>query len=454
MATLEYLENYLFRRYRKPGKIEAMSKRDRPWLSMIGTRIMDGGSDFRTPQLVAGGRAYARTRAQVQAIHRATEGNGAFATWANCPGDYSGGLQVSNRELAASKGSDAAFAKSWGIKSDAHVQEFGGIMSRGMLGPPGWFVCTGTISAGVITITAAEAFRVGEIELGDHLVASADDFSSPLVHTLLGAGSIGYVKNISRFGTTKTITVSQTPGGAAGTPDGWSGTIYIYRRGEAGGGIDLGESGGVNTNPNFVIDSIQAWLTGSAPSGVFKNVQRDRDDRLAGVRQVAGDVATLNIEEALENLFDLGRSLAGWRGKKKFFVHTTRFRQLSRSLETRRLRGLDPRSFTKGEKKGGGSDAYASFSYNYIALETQEGSYEIIDDPHMPTDYALAMNPDDWEIVTYSGFPEVVDYDKNKVLRNSSEDVFEFREVVYGNLMLKPEAQISQSGRTALPAAA
>ncbi len=453
MATLEYLENYLFRRYRKPGKIEAMSKRERVWLSMIDTRIMDGGSDFRTPQLVAGGRAYARTRAQVQAIHRAVEGNGAFATWANCPGEYSGGLQVSNRELAASKGSEAAFAKSWGIKSDAHVQEFGGIMSRGMLGPPGWYIATGTISNGVITLTAAESFRVAEVEIGDQLVASDNDFSSPLVHTLLGAGSVGYVKSIARFGPTKPITGEQPPGGAAGTPDGWTGTIFIFRRGEQGGGIDLGETGGNNANPNFVIDSIQAWLPETG-TGTFKNVDRSRDDRLVGVRQVAGDVSTLNLEETLENLFDLGRALAGWRGKKKFFLHTKRFRQLSRSLETRRLRGLDPRSFSKGEKKGGGSEAYASFSYNYIALETQEGSYEIIDDPHMPENYALAMDPNDWEIVTYSGFPEVIDYDKNKVLRNSAEDVFEFRECVYGNLMLKPDAQISQSGRTALPAAA
>jgi hypothetical protein len=445
--SLEYLDNYLFRRYRKPGKITAMSKREKPWLSMIKDRIIDGGSDWNTPALLSGGRGYARTRAQVQAIHRTPLGNGAFAQWRNSPGTYAGGYEISNREIALSKGAEAAFAKAQGIKADAHVGEFGSIMARGILGPPGWYLFTGTCTNGVISITAAEAFRVGEVELGDQLVASADPGDDP-TDSELGGGSVGHVINISRSATTKTITVSPTPEGAAGTPAGWTGTMYFFRRGEMGGGVDRG----ADNNSRFVIDSVQAWVPETEPSDTYKNVDRSRDSRLSGCRQLAADVATMTIEEVFESLYDLGRTLYGWKGKKKFFVHTTRFRQLTRSLENRRLRGGG--SFEKGERKGGGSEDYASFSYAYVSLTTQEGSYEIIDDPHMPADYALCMDPDDWEIVTAAGFPEVIDHDKNKVLRHASEDVFEFREAVYGSFQLKPEAQISQTGRTPLPAAA
>lgn len=441
MTALEF-DNWLHRKYAAVGKITAMSKRDRPFLSMISTTT-GGGSDFNTPVLVSGGRGFSNTRANAQSISDTSAGNGAFAEWKNVPGEYKGSLQIKDREIAASKENFSAYARALGAKTDAHVSEFGGIMSRAILGPPGMYLCTGTISSGVVTITAAEADRVAEIELGDQIQASADDGDST-GHTLLGSSSVGYVIGVSRSGSTTTFTVSTTAGGSAGTPAGWTGTMYFYRLGEFKGGIDRGTG-------THVIDSIQAWVPETEPSDTYKQVDRSADSRLSGVRQLTAEVTSLNIEETLENLSDRGRSRYGWTGTKKCFLHTTRFRQLSRSLETRRLRGGS--SFEKGSKKVGEKE-YASFSYNYISLSTQSGAYEIIDEPHMPADYALMTNPDDWEIMTYSGFPAIIDEDTNRILRKTTEDTYEFRETAYASFKLKKEAMISQTGRTALPAAA
>lgn len=441
MTALEF-DNWLHRKYATVGKVTAMSKRDRPFLSMISTTT-GGGADFNSPLLLSGGRGFSNTRANAQSISDTAAGNGAFAEWRSVPGEYKGSLRIKDREIAASNENFSAYARALGAKTDAHVNEFGGIMERAILGPQGMYVCTGTISSGVITITAAEADRVAEIELGDQFQASADNASSTS-HTLLGSGSVGYVVGVSRSGSTTTFTVSTTAGGSAGTPSGWTGTLYLYRLGEFKGGIDRGAG-------THVIDSIQAWVPETEPSDTFKNVDRSTDSRTSGVRQLSSEVTTLNIEETLENLSDRGRSRYGWTGTKKCFVHTTRFRQLSRSLETRRLRGGS--SFEKGSKKVGQKD-YETFSYNYISLSTQSGAYEIIDTPSMPADYALMTNPDDWEIMTYSGFPAIVDEDTNRILRKSTEDDYEFRETVYGSFKLKKGAMISQTGRTALPAAA
>lgn len=445
MATPLEFDNWLHRRYATVGKVEAMSKRDRPFLSMIST-TKGGGSDFNTPLLISGGRGYSNTRERAQAISDQAGGNGSFAEWRNVPGEYKGSMQVTDRDIAASNENFSAYAKALAARTDAFTNEFGGIMNRAILGPPGMFVCTGTVTAGVVAITAAEADRVAEIELGDQFVASDSDGSS-LAHTLLGGGSIGFVIGVKRSGTSTTFTVATAPGGTAGTPVGWTGTMFLYRNGEFQGGIDRG-----NAAAPHVIDSVQAWCPVAEPSDTFKNVDRSTDSRTSGVRQTAAEVANMTIEECFESLSDIGRARYGWVGTRKVFLHTSRFRQLSRSLESRRMRMGE--SFTKGEKKAGGDKAYATFSYNYISLMAQSGAYEFVDEPHMPADYALFINPEDWEIMTYSGFPDIVDKDSNRILRKSTQDKYEYRTTVYPSFKLKKDARISQLGRTALPAAA
>lgn len=444
MATALDFSNWLHERYSRPGKKEAMSKKDRPFLADISTTT-GSGKAFNTPVLLSGGRGFSNTRANAQSISDTSNGNGTFLEWRSVPGKYKGSLTIDDFLISSSDENFAAYARHLAALTDAHLGEFGGLMSRMILGPPGLYLFTATVSSGVLTITAAEADRVSEVEVGDQLVASADDFTSTS-HSLLGSGSIGYVIGASRSGATTTVTVAASDGGAAATPTGWTGTLYVYRLGEQGGGIDRG------TNAH-IIDSIQQYVAATEPTDTFKGVDRSVDSRLSGVRQTTAEVASLNIEETLENLYDKGRARYGWRGKKKMYAHTTRFRQLSRSLETRRLRGLEPMSYSKGMRDVG-TKKYEKFSYAYIALETQSGAYEIVDEPHMPADYILCTDPADWEIMSLDkGFPAVIDGDGQRILRKTTEDDYEFRTKLYACFKLKPGAMISQTGRTALPSA-
>jgi hypothetical protein len=444
--SLEILDQYLFNIYEKPGRIETMSKRANPFLSLVDTR-MQSGENFQQPISINGGRAWASSRTEAQAISNTSAGNGQVSKWISYVGKIAGNLKISHDEIAGTGGdkeATAAFARALSFKVDNHLSEFGGLMSRSILGPAGMYVFTGQIVSGVITLTSANADRVAEVELGDQLQASADDASSS-AHTLLGASSIGYLTARTIEGSSPTVTVSTTPGGSAGTPAGWteSTTIYFYRVGDFKGGIDTGAKFGHR------IDSIQAWVPATTSVlTTFKGVVRTQDTRLFGVRLLSTDdaVTSGNIESVLESLNDLGRSRYGFKNMKKVFMHTSRFRQLSRSLESRRWR--DASASTR--KSGEGS---AEFSYAVISMTTTSGAYEVIDDPTMPVDYALMTDPDDWEIVTWSGFPQILSEDGVKMLRQSTADDYEMRHLVYPSFKLKEDRQISQTGRTPLPAA-
>ncbi len=136
------------------------------------------------------------------------------------------------------------------------------------------------------------------------------------------------------------------------------------------------------------------------------------------------------------------------------WVSTKRFRQLSRKLESRRMR-TDNGTTAKKSQKTGGDSRYASskatFSYNTICLEHQSGSYEIIDEVDMPNDYILATNASDWEIVHYDGYPHMIDDDGSDMLRKSTEDDYEMRWTANPSFKLKKDAMLTDTGRSPFP---
>ena len=223
---------------------------------------------------------------------------------------------------------------------------------------------------------------------------------------------------------------------------------YFYFRDDFKGGIDTGAKFGHR------IDSIQAWVTSTDATDTFKGVDRSRDPRMSGVKLTTTDVATLGVEEVFEQLFDIGRERANWSGGKEMFVSNARFRQLSRHLESRRMRMDSGKVAKKTEKKGGDerySSSGATFSYNTICLEHQSGSYEIIDEVDMPNDYVLATSTDDWEFVHWDGFPHLIDDDGTDMLRLSTEDDYEMRWTCNASFKPKKDAQIIDTGRAPFP---
>ncbi len=453
MAALTILNEWLKDQFEQPGRIEAMSKRKTVALDKVSTR-QDSGENFRQPALLHGGRAWADSRSAAQAISNDNESNLAPFDWVSYVGKIKGNLLILHDEIAAT-GNDrermGAYAKTLQVKTDNMLQTFGTRINRGILGPKGMWLFRGTILNGVITLDSRDVKAISYIEArADQLQASTDDGSSSS-HVLLGSGSVGYVTSLTgRFGNSPTVTVSTSFGGSAATPSGWteSTTIYFYFRGEFKGGIDTGAKFGHR------IDSIQAWVTDTDATDTFKTVDRSRDPRMSGVKLASADVANDGVEEVFEHLFDIGRERADWSGEKEMYVSTARFRQLSRHLESRRMRTADGSRFTQSRKQGGDSryaSSGATFSYATITLNHQSGAYEIIDEVDMPNDYVLATSLSDWEIVHYDGFPHLIDDDGVDMLRKTTEDDYEMRWTTNASFKLKKDAMITDTGRAPFP---
>lgn len=452
MAALTILNEWLHEQYEQPGRIESMAKRATVFLDGVPVR-QDSGELFAQPALLHGGRAWAESRANAQSISNDNEANLAVAEWKSFVGKVKGNLLILHDEIAStgkSKERLGAYAKTLQVKVDNMLECFGTRMNRGILGPPGMFLFRGVIVNGVITIDARDVNRVAYIEtFADQLQASVNDGSST-AHVLLGGGSKGFAVNLTgRFGNSPTVSVANSFGGAVATPAGWteSVTLFFYFLGDFKGGIDTGAKFGHR------IDSIQAWLTATDAVDFFKNVDRSRDPRFSGVKLSDTDVANDSIEEVFEHLSDTGRERANWKEAKCMWVSTTRFRTVSRSLESRRMRGEGVTA--KRNTKSGGDKRYASagatFSYATISLEHQSGSYEIIDEVDMPNDYILCTNPDDWEIVHYDGFPHLIDDDGTDMLRKTTEDDYEMRWTANPSFKPKKDKMVSQSGRSPFP---
>lgn len=452
MAVLTILNEWLHEQYEQPGRIESMAKRAAVFLDGVSVR-QDSGELFAQPALLHGGRAWEATRAGAQAISNDNEANLAVVEWKSYVGKIKGNLLILHDEIAATNGNKekaAAYAKSLQVKVDNQLECFGTRINRGILGPPGMWLFRGSITAGVITLDTRDANRISYVEtFADQLQASVNDGSSP-AHVLLGGNSIGFVVGLSgRFGNNPTVTVGTSFGGAAATPAGWTEAtpLFFYFRGDFKGGIDTGAKFGHR------IDSIQSWLTATDATDIFKNVDRSRDPRLSGVKLLDADVANDSIEEVFEHLSDIGRERGNWRTAKTAYVSTNRFRQLSRSLESRRMRG-EGVSAKKGRKDGGDkryASAGATFSYAYICLEHQSGAYEVVDEIDMPSDYVLMTDPGDWEIVHYDGFPHLIDDDGTDMLRKTNEDDYEMRWTTNPSFKPKKDKLISMSGRSPFP---
>lgn len=447
-------EEWINRIYIKPqGKLTAMSELEQVFLSMVPKQENMGGESFTTPAYISTPRGHGRTRSEAQSIASTTAGGGSYGAWKSTPGNAVSSVEFSNREVAQSQGMSesgfAAFAEAQKTKIDGLIEGFGSKMSRLILGPPGSYLFqAASISSGVITLDADYADVIGLIEPGDQLQLSDED-GDEANDTLVGSESIGYVIAVDPEGSQPTVTVSTSPGGSASSPTAWeaNGTGYLYKRGEFQGGIDRGETS--PSSSKLVIDSIQAWNPPTTLTNTFKGVDRSVTSKLTGLRRSSSDITGLNIEECLLSMFRLGRQRYGWKGGQKIFMNSTEFGKVADSLETRRIRGMEPMKYERGEGTSGSTGA--SFGYSKIKLFATSGAFEIIDEPHMPPGLAIATDPSKWRVRSAEGFPQAMDKDGNRILRKTTDDDYEFRLTAYASFMLAPDGIISHTGRTALP---
>lgn len=429
----------------------AMAERKKKWFSDIGKEENRGGKDFATPADIYSPSGWARTRTGAQRHIAGTSGNGVYGQWINTPGTMSGGILFTHREIAASEGmSDNDFASFYEARKHrikGLYENFAGRVSRICLGPPGAAIAqVASIADGVITLNSAQSERIADVQVGYILQYSADDGDTQ-TDTLLGSGSRGYVIAVNLSGDSPTLTVSASDGGAAGSPTGWEAvqTGYLFSDEEFQGGLDRGPNVDVASH-KLLVDSFQAHVPSAVATDTFKNVDRSQSSGLCGVIRTASDIVGKSISECLEDLAEEGQSRHGWdEESQKFYMHPRRAKQLSRDLESRKIRVE-----TQTDAKGG--EGAASWGYSKMKVHSGSSTYTVVTDSHCDQRFCLAMDPADWVFRTTHGFPGLMDTDSNQILRQATEDNLELRAKSYPSFMLRSGCHINRSGRTALPA--
>lgn len=341
---------------------------------------------------------------------RAIAQSGATATlqtrnWVITPGEYKASVYLAEREITLGK-SAGAFADLQKEKLDEINRQFMMAACQLVWADAGRNVGYGAFSAGVLTLTNKR--DVLNFSLNQELQGSANDGTSSGHSTFAG---VGYVIAVNR--TTGTVTVSATKGGTAGVPSGWTGTMYVFRSGDFGGGA----------TPNNVLGGggIRGWLPSTAPVGGdnWNGVDRSVDVmKLAGYYQSNSDlVGKSDVDRWKEVATELvnrgtGASLSSCEG----WTNPSSFLKLANELEATGIRAITGTSDGRG--------------LNQISLTTGAGTLKINSDPFCPTE-GFVLDMSSIELVSAGSCPQIVNADGQTLFRSSTTDDFEHRLSTY-----------------------
>lgn len=435
-----YTEQLLKRKYSSNSKVVNQSIVNTRFLRDIKRTTNPGGESWNSFLIISGGVGWSGSRTGAQAIadQGGQRGNGAFQQIRNSYGKIAGEVTISEFDIKQGDSGDAAALRATATHVDNHLKMQGQTAEWQILGHRGMYVCRGTISGGVFTITS-NAEHITRIRKDMLLVASTADGTSG---SLVSGGSIGYVTKVQgRSGTGPTFTVSTTSGGSAASPSGWeaAGPIYVFiyetwKGANGGAGVD----GGVNQG--FLIDTVDSWVPAAAPTNtLFKNMDRTEDELLGGVRLISGEVQTLNILQRFELLAVTGRSRFGWNDESgmKCYIHTSRFHEANQLLQRTDMR----------QQGFSGTAERTQYGYNVIKMCSIGGNVELVDNPLMDPDYCWMTDPGMWTLHSSAGWPSVMDEDGLRFVRKSTQDAYSLQYTGYGSLRTEDP---SKTGRCPL----
>jgi len=412
-STVEALAAFYKERYIDDnGKVPELLLKDNVFLDIIGTSEEGDGTGkyLVAPFVDQRPQGHAATRAAAQAgAATANGGNLNGDAWIIPWGDYKSSVYIGHKAMVLSKNRMGAFFQDRAKETDLLIEGVGTYFESLLLGDEGHSVSPGgfTISTGVCTMVNKQ--DIVHIEKGMLLQASANN-GTLTTDALLGSGSIGYVFAVNRNAGTFTVATSDALAVAltAGTPSGWTGTMFAFRNADFGG----------TTTPNFIVNTLGEYVPLLDPTDTLNGVDRSLDPMMrGGVRLTAAEVAGLGTRDRIVKLVTRMKSRAGSK-PTKILIHDEQWAGLANELEARGIRNL-------GEPAKAGI-----FSFPALKMSTTAGMIEVFSSNKVRPDTCWAFKPDAIHFRTASGFPETMAGDGNTILRKSEEDTYELRLVV------------------------
>ena len=439
-----YAEQVLKKKYDSRTKIDSIAFQDVGFINDIPRTVGPDGEDFTSFLELSGGIGWSGTRqaARAAAGQGAQRGNGSFQAIKNSAGAIKGEARVRQRDVERGNEGSAAALRAVAASVDGHLKNFGPMVEwMATNSSVDMRLCTITIASGVCTITSNPE-HINRVIEDMTLVASTTPGTSG---SLVGSGSIGYVKAVTHLGATPTFSVSPSSGGAVGTPSGWpeATTLYVFLNGvyapsNGGAGIDGGTDG---DESGFVLDTIESWnpAAGSVSlSAPFKTMVRSTNDLMAGITLTAAEVANLNILQRIEKLAVVGRSRGRWPRNRMVnaYVQTIRFNEAAQLIKREDMRMAGFALKDQGKAKTG---------YNYIVITCIGGEIRLEECPLYEPDVCRMLNPDDGNIHSAAGFPNVVgDIDGLKWIRDPDTDQYVLQYSAHASLRFRNPGMLAQ----------
>lgn len=404
------------------NKIQEQVYTEFPLLGAI-PKFGGGSGEFEvTPAIIGAPQGMARTRATAQTIAGGVNGSKIKGIkWICNWGDLAQSLTITDKEIAASSGS-ASFFQQLEKRYAMAVQEANRWLAYAVIADRGRALASGTISAGVITL--AVAMDATKFEIGSAIQASANDGTSS-GHSLLGSGSIGYVTAVDPVSGTITVSASASST-TAGTPSGWTGTMYFF----------FAETFGAGGTTNEIIGGggLLSWIPATAPTAgdSFNGVDRSvAPYRLAGLNVPSGYLTGKSMADKFRTAAMYANTVGTSPGLTHFYCNPEDWLSLAIELENRGIYDLS---------MSGGADI--TFNVKALSITTSTGNVPVIADRTVPkgTVLGLTMPKDGSNIyiksLKDSSIMKLMGADGQRLLRHATEDSYEMRWVGYSTLVV------------------
>jgi hypothetical protein len=389
-------------------RVQAASIKNSPWLKRVSFENT-GGEAVAQPFVLYGHRGDSGDLATAQGIS-ANQKNSRKLRWLVPYGTYEGSIRVPHRDIALSRKDKDAAARAMQYEVDLGLRQRAANLVRLWFANPGYALTSAVRAHAAGVITCGTAQEVSNFIPGDQIVISTASGNTS-TDTLVAGSGVGYV--ISRDLKALTVTVSPTPGGAAGAPTNWAATNYFYfRQGEflpsSSGAIDI-------------ITSLQQYLPSTTQTSVLHNVDRSIDSLLSGFTTADASVTGKSIASRIKRTVNEHREQLGYMAEDSqidcAYMNPVDWGKCEEELTTHLMR--EP---AKTAEEG----------YQYLEITTANGTLQVISEPQCPRGVCFLLAQDQIKWHTPNGaVSEMVDQDGNIVSRMANSNDLELRPVSY-----------------------
>jgi hypothetical protein len=388
-------------------RVQAASIKQSPWLKRVKYENT-GGEAVAQPFVLYGHRGDSGDLASAQTVSGNTKNSRKFR-WLVPYGTYEGSIRIPHRDIALSRKDKDAAARALQYEVDLALAQRAANIVRLWFAPSGYSLVGAARAVAAGVITCGNPHEASNFIPGDEIVVSAADGSTS-TDTIVAGSGVGYV--ISRDLRAGTVTVSTTPGGAAGTPVNWGATNFYFRRGEflpsSSGAIDI-------------LTPLSMYLPPTPVTSTLHNVDRSVDSILSGFIPADASLTGKSIAARIKRTVNEHREQLGYLAENSeidtAYLNPTDWGKCEEELTTHLSREPSKR---------------AEDGYQYLEITTANGPLTLISEPQVPrgTCYLLAQGDIKWHTPN-GAVSEMIDEDGNIVSRMANSNDLELRPVSY-----------------------